>query len=472
MNKNLIRKSMVLAIILLFIGMSVFPSTAVNTVEKPVIPFSRGETLYVGGSGEGNYSTIQSAINDANHGDTVFVYDDSSPYYEQVTVNKAINLIGEDKNTTVIESNELCGIIRIEWEEVNVSGFTIRLGIPPADSNYWGIIIDAWYCNVSGNIVTNTYLGIFLWRSPLNRIYDNIITDNTYGIGASRPYGNYIYQNNITKNREGITFSEESRYNFIYENIIWNNEIGIHIQFPLGDISDNYIFLNNILYNQEGLKIRGQYQFSIPEDNHIYQNNFIGNIQYNARITGPPGLNYWDDKGVGNYWDDYTGEDNDGNGIGDTPYIIKQAFWGKNKDNYPLMEPYTGFDPDAPDAPEIYGPLSGKVGVEYNYTFVATDPNDDDVYYYITWGDGTFEKWIGPFGSGEEVILSHTWTEKSSYCITAQAKDTNGLIGPWGTLMVTMPRNKNRIINFNSLFLRLFEQFPNIFLILRHLLRL
>ena len=56
--------------------------------EQPVIPLSRGDTLYVGGNGPGNYSTIQEAIDDASDGNTVYVYDDSSPYYENVEVDK------------------------------------------------------------------------------------------------------------------------------------------------------------------------------------------------------------------------------------------------------------------------------------------------------------------------------------------------------------------------------------------------
>jgi len=70
------------------------------------MPTNRNRTLYVGGNGTGNYTTIQEAINDANSGDTVFVYDDSSPYKENVIVNRSINFIGEDKDTTVIDANE------------------------------------------------------------------------------------------------------------------------------------------------------------------------------------------------------------------------------------------------------------------------------------------------------------------------------------------------------------------------------
>jgi hypothetical protein len=58
-------------------------------------------TLYVGGGGAGNYSSIQGAINDANPGGTVFVY--SGIYYQHVIVNKNINLTGENRDTTIID---------------------------------------------------------------------------------------------------------------------------------------------------------------------------------------------------------------------------------------------------------------------------------------------------------------------------------------------------------------------------------
>ncbi|NHJ39073.1 MAG: hypothetical protein FK731_03500, partial [Asgard group archaeon] len=45
-----------------------------------------GNTLYVGGGGSNNYSSIQEAIDDAIDGDTVFVYDKSSPYNENISI--------------------------------------------------------------------------------------------------------------------------------------------------------------------------------------------------------------------------------------------------------------------------------------------------------------------------------------------------------------------------------------------------
>jgi hypothetical protein len=62
-----------------------------------------GKILYVGGSGPNNYTSIQDALNEANEGDTIFVYNDSSPYYENLIINKSIKLIGENRDTTIID---------------------------------------------------------------------------------------------------------------------------------------------------------------------------------------------------------------------------------------------------------------------------------------------------------------------------------------------------------------------------------
>jgi DNA relaxase NicK len=65
--------------------------------------------------------------------------------------------------------------------------------------------------------------------------------------------------------------------------------------------------------------------------------------------------------------------------------------------------------------------------------------------------------------------VKHTWNEKGTYNITAKAKDIHDFESDWGKLEVTMPKNK--VINFNFL-QRLFEWFPNIFQIMRHLFEL
>jgi len=93
MRKNpvLLNKKLVIGILVLFAGISIIPSSATNfEVNKPS-PMCLGcNTLYVGGTGSGNYSKIQDAIDNASYCDTVFVLDDSSPYYENIVIDNAL----------------------------------------------------------------------------------------------------------------------------------------------------------------------------------------------------------------------------------------------------------------------------------------------------------------------------------------------------------------------------------------------
>jgi len=121
-----------------------------------------------------------------------------------------------------------------------------------------------------------------------------------------------------------------------------------------------------------------------------------------------------------------------------------------------------------PTPPTIDGPASGKAKQSYNYTFNTTDPNNDDVYYYIEWGDNTTSGWLGPYASGAAIIQAHTWAKKGTYIIKAKAKDIFGNESGWGTLSITMP------LSYESPHLRfvawLLERFPLAFPLLRHLL--
>ncbi len=123
-----------------------------------------------------------------------------------------------------------------------------------------------------------------------------------------------------------------------------------------------------------------------------------------------------------------------------------------------------GTDNTAPDAPLIDGQINGEVGQEYEYTFVATDPDGDDVYYWILWGDGCpAVEWIGPYASGEVVTVSHTFESEGDFTISAKAKDTYDAEGDWGYLEVTMPLNQqvpqNQTVRM-KLLQRIFQQFP------------
>ena len=86
--------------------------------------------------------------------------------------------------------------------------------------------------------------------------------------------------------------------------------------------------------------------------------------------------------------------------------------------------------------------------------------------YYIDWDDSSNSDWVGPFDSGENITLSHTWTTRGTYVIKAKAKDTSGAESDWGELSVAMPCSYNS--PFMHFWQRLFERFPYAFPILKH----
>ena len=122
---NSIKKGVVVSVILLFISVSVIPSTGTTVEKKSTTPASSGDTLYVGGSGPNNYTKIQDAIDNASDGDTVFVY--NGTYYENIVVDKSIDLIGEDRNTTIIDGRGAeRDITSISRDFVTIINFTMQ----------------------------------------------------------------------------------------------------------------------------------------------------------------------------------------------------------------------------------------------------------------------------------------------------------------------------------------------------------
>ncbi len=117
----------------------------------------------------------------------------------------------------------------------------------------------------------------------------------------------------------------------------------------------------------------------------------------------------------------------------------------KAKDIYQVMSPWS--DPlivtilvdRPPNTPSISGPLEGKPGITYKYTFTTTDLDGDMVYYYIDWGDDQVTEWVGPYASGVIASVTHQWEEKGTYIIQAKAKDTYDVESDWATLEITMP---------------------------------
>lgn len=114
-----------------------------------------------------------------------------------------------------------------------------------------------------------------------------------------------------------------------------------------------------------------------------------------------------------------------------------------------------------PDKPSITGPNSGKPKIKYEFTIVTTDPDNNDVYYFVDWGDGTNSNWEGPNKSGQEIKLEHNWSNAEKYTIKVKAKDIFNEESQWETFEINLPRNKIVINSFLLKFLgNILHKFP------------
>ena len=286
----------------IILGLMVIITGSVSAINTLLLEAqSRGNTLYVGGNGPGNYSKIQDAIDNTTNGDTVYVY---NGWYNEhnIIINKSISVIGQDKETTVIDGGGHHDTVCIEAEQITLSGFTIE-DDGPAHFYRIGVVITypAQNIFIHDNIITKNYMGISIYSTDyrLNNIsiYDNNIVDNKYGINnVGWDHSNIkIFNNIISDNELGIDIGHNYS---IYENQITNNNVGLSA--AAGHLT--YIFHNFVKDNTVGLKI---YNF---QDAYIYENNFINNKFHTSvsrqglfsdrkilrTITQNWSKNYWD----------------------------------------------------------------------------------------------------------------------------------------------------------------------------------
>ena len=127
---------------------------------------------------------------------------------------------------------------------------------------------------------------------------------------------------------------------------------------------------------------------------------------------------------------------------------------------------WVDYDPDSfdwpPSIPTIEGLTKGTAGVEYNFTFTAIDSDgNNDIYYYIDWGDGANSGWLGPFDAGISCIDSHIWNRNGEYRIKVRAKDANGLVSEWSqSFVVGITKNRMKDTEFTRLLYRCPQVFP------------
>jgi parallel beta-helix repeat protein len=234
-------------VLLVLIGTSIISVTAQDATHSSQST-SKGNWLYVGGSGSGNYTTIQAAVDNASDGDTVFVFDESSPYKELIIVTKSLAIQGENKSTTIIDS----GGFNISANQVMVSGFTIQ------NSDTCVYIDFSSYTIISNNIISYMEVyGIGVYGNN-NLIMGNDIfsTNNSqnieygYGIIIAGSFNNISY-NTIHENRIGIALDATNRTEIYRNTIKGNSDLGIEVFNPSSDI----IRQNNFLENQKNVRI-------------------------------------------------------------------------------------------------------------------------------------------------------------------------------------------------------------------------
>ncbi|MFH1100777.1 MAG: C25 family cysteine peptidase [Methanobacteriota archaeon] len=337
------------------------------------------------GSQQFPFQRIQDGVDAVCTGGTVNVV--NGTYYEHIWINKTLHLVGEEKNTTIIDSISWTNhSIRLRADRVTIRGLTIQhanAGIWLTASNctirdtiitdnkfgiyctmrltnitihsnmilnntWEGItLMVLYYSTVSRNVIIGNWRGVFVCGGHHNTISDNLIKDNnslgilldttnnntiirnciinrSYGIVSGRSYRNNISENLITGNTgDGIYLYSSSHHNMIQGNTVTNN-LRNGI-FLKTDSSNNTIVENTITNNTQcGIDIE------TTSDNLIYHNNFINDFNVRAN-TGRHNL--WDNGYPcgGNYWSDWpcTGNPNDGS----QPYIINEY----NIDHHPFQ---------------------------------------------------------------------------------------------------------------------------------------
>jgi parallel beta-helix repeat protein len=140
------------------------------------------------------YTLIQDAINDANPGDRIWVRSDI--YHETLVIDKTITLIGENRDTTIINGTGVGDVIYITADWVNITGFNIT-GSGPLELDAGIEMNNANFCRIQNNIVTGNVRGVNMDYCWENTFSNNTLYNNTHGFYLYNSPSSYFFDNTL-----------------------------------------------------------------------------------------------------------------------------------------------------------------------------------------------------------------------------------------------------------------------------------
>ena len=245
------------------------------------------DIVTVDDSGGANYTSIQDAVNNANNGDTILVY--NGLYTENLYVKKELTIrsnYGNPDDTIIQAANSSIHVFNVTADSVTISGFKIT-----GAASKSGIFLEGVKdCIVTNNILLKNNYGISLKRSSNNKLENNMVNSNNWGVFLGQYSNDNTLSNNIiNSNRYMGIYLQKSKRNDLIFNKIMGNKYGIYLyEFSNYNILSN----NNISYNEEGIHVGSSQNNTISNNllsnnkNDIIANQYpINNISNNTVLS-------------------------------------------------------------------------------------------------------------------------------------------------------------------------------------------